>query len=84
MLDEADTRWRFLARYGKLNRGGAPDPRNTLTPTPQDIVSVDISHSRVVPFGLVDVGIGYESVDDELSASGRDEARFYVQWRSSY
>lgn len=84
MLDADDTRWRFLARFGKLNRGGAPDNRNTLTSTPQDIASIDVSHSRVVPFGLIDVGVGYETVDDELSGSSNNEARFYVQWRSSY
>ncbi|MDJ0751162.1 MAG: capsule assembly Wzi family protein [Woeseiaceae bacterium] len=84
MLDADDTRWRFLARYGKLNRGGVPDSRNTLTSTPQDIASIDVSHSRTVPFGLIDVGIGYETVDDEQSGSSNNEARFYVQWRSSY
>ncbi len=83
-IDEEDSRWRFLARFGKLNRGGATDSRNTVTATPQDIVSLDISHSRVVPFGLLDVGVGYETVDDVLSTATRDEARFYVQWRSSY
>lgn len=84
MLDGDDTRWRFLARYGKLNRGGPPDQRHTLTATPQDLASIDISHSRVVRFGLVDLGVGYETIDDELSGSSDDEARFYVQWRSSF
>ncbi|MDJ0712160.1 MAG: capsule assembly Wzi family protein [Woeseiaceae bacterium] len=84
MLDADDTRWRFLARYGKLNRGGAPDDRNTLTSTPQDLASVDISHSRVLPIGMIDFGVGFEMVDDDLSGSSSNEARFFVQWRSSY
>ncbi len=84
MVDVADTRWRFLARYGKLNRGGSPTDPNPLTATPQEIASIDVSHSRVVPFGLIDVGVGFESIDDIASGSSRDEARFYVQWRSSY
>jgi len=84
MLNEADTRWRFLARYGKLNRGGNPDDRNTLTSTPQDIASIDFSHSRVVPFGLIDLGVGFEAIEDGLSGSTNSDPRFYVQWRSSY
>jgi hypothetical protein len=84
LIDEADTRWRLLARVGELNAGGAPDPRNTLTPTPQDIVSLEFAHSRVIPFGLLDLGVGFEQVDDQASGTSDDGFRFYVQWRSSY
>ena len=61
MVDENDSQWRALLRFGDLNRGGAPDPRHSLTPTPQDIVSVDVSHSRVFPFGVIDLGAGYRT-----------------------
>ncbi len=84
MADADDTRWRGLVRYGALNRSGPPDPRNSLTPTRQDIISVDVSHSRVFSFGVVDVGVGYESVDDDVSGTSSSDARFYVQWRSAY
>ncbi len=84
MADADDTQWRGLVRYGGLNRGGSADPRNTLTDTRQDIVSLDVSHSRVFTFGVIDVGVGYESVDDEASGSSTSNARFYLQWRSSY
>jgi hypothetical protein len=78
------TQWRVLARYGALNRGGSPDVRNTLTPTREDIASIDVSHSRMFDFGTIDLGIGYERVDD--IASGRDtaESRFFLQWRSAF
>ncbi len=84
LIDEADTRWRVLVRFGDLNLDGPPDARHTLTRTPQEIVSLDLAHSRVVPFGLVDVGVGYEQVDNVNTGSSNDGARFYVQWRSSY
>ncbi|MDJ0699518.1 MAG: capsule assembly Wzi family protein [Woeseiaceae bacterium] len=84
MADADDTQWRGHVRFGALNRGGPPDPRNSLTPTRQDIVSVDVSHSRVFSFGVIDVGVGYESVDDDVSGTSTSDARFYVQWRSAY
>ena len=83
-VDADDRRWHALLRLGKLNRGGAPDSRNTLTPTPQDIASIDISHSRVFSFGVIDVGAGYETVDDIASGVSFSDTRAYVQWRSSY
>ena len=84
MVDERDSRWRALLRFGDLNRGGAPDLRHSLTPTPQDIASIDISHSRVFSFGVIDAGAGYEQIDDTASGVSSSETRFYLQWRSSY
>ena len=82
--DADDTQWRALLRVGKLNRGGSQDDRNTLTPTPQDIASIDISHSRVFSFGVIDAGIGYETIDDAATGDSFSDARGYIQWRSSY
>jgi hypothetical protein len=79
-----DTQWRGLIRVGDLNRGGPPDSRNSLTPTPQDIASIDISHSRVFSFGVIDVGAGHETVDDIANDISFSDTRAYVQWRSSY
>ena len=84
LADADDTQWRGHVRFGALNRGGQPDSRNTLTPTRQDIVSIDVSHSRVFSFGVIDVGVGYESIDDDVTGRSTSDARFYAQWRSSY
>lgn len=84
MVDSNDSQWRALLRYGDLNTGGAPDSRHSLTPTPQEIASIDLSHSRVFSFGVVDLGAGYERVDDDASGTSSSDGRFYLQWRSSY
>jgi len=34
LVSTEDTQWHALLRFGDLNRAGAPDARNTLTPTP--------------------------------------------------
>ena len=84
MVDERDSQWRILLRFGELNRGGSPDSRNSLTTTPQDIASIDLSHSRVFSFGLIDAGIGYETIDDAATGERQSDGRAYLQWRSSY
>lgn len=84
LVNTDDTQWRGLVRYGDLNRGGAPDARNSLTATRQDIASIDISHSRVFSFGVVDIGVGYERVDNDASNGSSSGTRSYLQWRSSY
>ena len=84
VVDADDTQWRGLVRFGDLNRGGALDARHSLTPTPQDILSVDLSHSRVFSFGVIDVGAGYEQIDDIASGNSSSDSRLYLQWRSSY
>lgn len=84
LVDDADTQWHALLRHGALNRGGTADIRNSLTATRQDISSVDVSHSRVFSFGVIDAGAGYERVDDIASGNSFSDSRFYLQWRSSY
>ena len=84
MVDERDSQLRALLRIGDLNRGGTADATHSLTETPQDIVSIDISHSRVFSFGVIDIGAGYESIDDAASGASTSDGRFYLQWRSSY
>lgn len=84
LVDAENTQWRAIARFGELNRDGASDPNHTLTPTPQDIASVDLSHSRRFWFGTVDLGAGYEEIDDSVSGATVDDVRFFAQWRSAY
>ncbi len=84
IVNAEDTQWRALIRYGELNRGGPPDFRNSLTPTRQDIASFDVFHSRVFSFGVIDVGAGYEKVDDFATGVTYSDGRFYLQWRSAF
>lgn len=80
-IDDNDSEWRALVRLGKLNRGGIPDPRNTVSPTPRDISSIDLAHVRQLSIGRLEVGVGYESLDDDASNTSSSDTRFYVSWR---
>ena len=73
-----------MLRYGALNRGGAPDFANSLTPTKQDIASIDVLHSRAFSIGTVELGAGFERIDDLASGQVENDTRFFIQWRSSY
>ncbi len=75
LFDDADTRWRVLARYGKLNRGGVPDPRHSLTPVAEDLASLDVAWSRDFPFGVIELGAGAERTTDT-------NLRGFLQWRT--
>ncbi len=83
LTDADDGQWSLLARHGRLNRGGAPDPRNTLTPVPLDLSSVDVGHRRWLRWGQVDVGLGYERTGVPSGPSDGDW-RLHVEWRSAY
>ena len=84
LVNDNDTQWRALIRSGTLNDGGAPDPYNSLTPTAQDISSIDLTYSRAFAIGVIEGSIGYEKLDDAVSGIGSSETRIHLQWRSSY
>ena len=84
LVDDADTRWAALLRYGALNRGGLPDTANSLTPTRKDLKSIDLAHSRVYPIGVIELGLGYESLDNGSPGTSCSQHRVYLQWRSAY
>jgi hypothetical protein len=83
LADDRETQWQLLFRWGELNRGGAPDPRNTLTPTRQDLASVDLSYSHGFRVGVIDLGAGFEQLDHSLSGRRDSDFRAFVRWRIS-
>ncbi len=76
LIDDAETTWRVTARYGELNRGGAPDTRNSLTATKADLASLDVSWLRLFRYGAIELGVGVSRVRDT-------DPRAYIQWRTS-
>jgi len=82
VVNRNDSQWHALIRFGDLNRAGAPDARNTLTATPLELTSIDITHSRALSFGHIDIGIGYERLEDPLTGASNNDTRGYLTWRS--
>ena len=84
LLNDQDTQWSVLVRAGSLNRGGAADESNSLTPTRQDVASLDLTHSRVFTYGRIEIGLGLEQTDDQISDRTSTDGRAFLQWRSSH
>jgi hypothetical protein len=83
LVSERDQQWQALLRFGDLNRGGPSDVRNTLTPTPLEIASIDLTHSRSLgKYGWLDLGLGYEQIEDLLNNDDSSDVRGFVTWRS--
>lgn len=83
-LDENEHEYAATLRFGELNGGGAPDERNSLTPTQEDIISLDLRHSRPFKYGELSAGVGVERIENEASGRTREDVRFFLQWRSSF
>ncbi len=54
----------------------------TITPTPQDLASIDLQFAIHTNLGQFDFGAGYEEIDDEVSGVKFDDARAFFTWRS--
>ncbi len=83
-MNDQETQWHALIRYGALHRGGIPELRNSLTPTRQDVASLDLTHAQVFKYGRIEIGLGLERTDDELSGQTSNDGRAFLQWRSSH
>jgi len=56
--------------------------RNTLTPTLLELSSIDLTHSRSLGRGRLEIGVGYEQLEDPLTGESEDDARAFISWRS--
>ena len=65
-----------------LHSVGAPDEYQSLTATEQDIASIDVAHARRFAFCSLELGLGYEQVDDIASGNDDGDARVWLQWQS--
>jgi hypothetical protein len=80
VTDRGGNRWNVLLRQVKINQGGQPDVAHTLSPTPQELLEVSLSHSRALSLGELQLGIGYSSLEDEVSGQTTDDVNAFAQW----
>jgi len=83
LVQSAGHSWNVSLRYLELNRIGEPDPRHTLTPTPQELIDIQISHERHTRFGRFYAGLGYSQLDDEVSGISSSDVTGFFQWSSN-
>jgi hypothetical protein len=68
-----------LIRSGELNKGGRAN--NTLTPVPLDILSADLTYAHNFGVNRIEVGVGYEELDNTALGLKTDDTRAFIQWR---
>ncbi|HEX9852335.1 MAG TPA: capsule assembly Wzi family protein [Woeseiaceae bacterium] len=84
LVNESGNSFQGIVRAGRLNRGGAADPANSLTPLPQDVLTVELIHNRVFRYGRLEFGLGYDRYDGSDVTDSSDDAKAFIQWRSDY
>ena len=82
LVQSAGHSWNVSLRYMEINRLGAPNPRHTLTPTPQELLDAQLSHDRMTRFGRFYAGFGYSRVDDKESSTSSSDVTAFLQWSS--
>jgi len=66
----------------RINIDGDPDPRHSLSATPQDRTDIQLSHVRSTSMGRVHIGVGYSYLKDEASAADSSDISGFVSWSS--
>jgi len=82
LVSTEDIQWHAVLRLGDLNRAGELDARNTLTATALELSSIDLTHSRDLGNGRLQLGIGYEQLKDPATGVDNGDTRAFVSWRS--
>ena len=83
LVQSAGPVWNVLLRYMEINRVGPPDSRHTLTPTPQDVFDVQISHERLTQFGRFHAGLGFSRLEDRATGITDSDVSGFIQWSSN-
>ena len=82
LVQSAGHTWNISLRHMEINRIGAPDPRHSLTPTPQDLIDLQVSHERHTRFGRFYAGLGFSQLDDKVSGTSSSDVTGFIQWSS--
>jgi hypothetical protein len=79
ILQRADRSWQLSFRQIELSRDGGERPNHTLSPTPQDVAELSVSHTRSLRIGAVRTGVGYRSLRDARDArdASLDDRSFF-------
>ena len=80
LVQSAGHTWNLSLRYMEINRSGAPDTFHTLSPTPQDFMDIQLSYERLTGFGRIYAGIGYSTLDDEVSGTTTSDSIAFLRW----
>jgi hypothetical protein len=67
----------------EINQVGEPSSTHTLTPTPQELLDLQVTHERLTKYGRFHAGLGYGRVEDEVSGTSTSDVSAFIQWSSN-
>lgn len=82
LVQSAGRSWNLSVRHMEINRAGAEFFPHSISVTPQDITDVLVSHDRLTDFGRWRIGLGYQRLDDDVSATSSDDVEAFITWSS--
>jgi hypothetical protein len=80
MIRRDGTRFAASLRFARLNRGGPTDPSNSLSPTPSDLLNVELVHERALLGGALKLGLGADMADGDPGGLNGDDLRVFASW----
>lgn len=80
LSDTGGGSWLGRLGYGKLNRSGPPDVRNTLVQVKHDYWEASVAHRRSFSFGEISAGAGYEYRKNRVTNTDDSDARLWLEW----
>jgi len=72
--------WNVTVRHMDINRVGAPDARHSVSATPLEWQDVQLTHRRVLDWGVIDAGLGYRRIDADTGGTGSNDVTGFIQW----
>ncbi len=82
LVQSAGHTWNATLRYMEINRVGLPDTNHTLSPTPQELLDIQLSYDRDSQYGRFYAGFGFSKLDDLAAGSSESEISGFIQWSS--
>jgi hypothetical protein len=72
--------WNVSFRHVEINRAGMPGTSHTLSPTPQELTDLQVTHDRTTGVGRFHIGLGLSRLDDELGGGSSEDVVAFLQW----
>ncbi|MEL6367050.1 MAG: capsule assembly Wzi family protein [Pseudomonadota bacterium] len=73
-----------IARMADLNQEGPEDLANTVSSTPAEYVSFEVSWRTSLGEGELELGVGVSRFESSVTGQSDDDARVFVGWRMPY
>jgi len=83
LIDRNDATWTARVNYGKLNRHGNPDSRNTVASEKTDYIEAQLGYTQHTRYGKISAGVGYDDRRVVSSGVSSSDIELFLEWTIS-